>query len=89
MLLLQADDEASVKRVIEKVNAGVKQPFYFDNDSKPTVVSMSVGVAFYPQTSRNLHELIKLADIAMYKAKQNKIASPNDYLIFAAPETRI
>ena len=89
MLLLQADDEASVKRVIEKVNAGVKQPFYFDNDSKPTVVSMSVGVAFFPQTSRNSHELIKLADIAMYKAKQNKIASPNDYLIFAAPETRI
>ena len=36
MLLLQADDEESVKRVIEKVNAGVKQPFYFNNDSKPT-----------------------------------------------------
>ena len=83
MLLLQADDEESVKRVIEKVNAGVKQPFYFNNDSKPTVVSMSVGVAFYPQTSRNLHALIKLADIAMYKAKQNKISAPDDYLIFA------
>ena len=83
MLLLQADDEASVKRVMEKVNAGIKQPFYFNDESKPTVVSMSVGVAFYPQTSRNLHALIKLADMAMYKAKQNKIASPDDYLIFA------
>ena len=83
MLLLQADDEESVKRVIEKVNAGVKQPFYFNNDSKPTVVSMSVGVAVYPKTSSNMHALIKLADIAMYKAKQNKIASPDDYLIFA------
>lgn len=83
MLLLQADDEESVKSVIEKVNTGVKQPFYFNNDSKPTVVSMSVGVAFYPQTSRNLHALIKLADIAMYKAKQNKISAPDDYLIFA------
>ena len=47
---------------------------------------MSVGVAFYPQTSRNLHALIKSADIAMYKAKQNKIAAPDDYLFFAAPE---
>jgi len=83
MLLLQADDEASVKRVMEKVNAGIKQPFYFNDESKPTVVSMSVGVAFYPQTSRNLHALIKLADIAMYKAKQNKVSAPDDYLIFA------
>lgn len=83
MMLLQADDEESVKSVIEKVNTGVKQPFYFNNDSKPTVVSMSVGVAFYPQTSRNFHALIKLADIAMYKAKQNKISAPDDYLIFA------
>lgn len=83
MLLLQADDEASVQKVVDKVNAGVKQPFYFNNDSKPTVVSMSVGVAFYPQTSRNLHALIKLADIAMYKAKQNKVSAPDDYLIFA------
>ena len=65
------------------MNAGVKQPFYFNNDSKPTVVSMSVGLAVYPKTSSNMHALIKLADIAMYKAKQNKVASPDDYLIFA------
>ena len=83
MLLLQADDEKSVQRVVEKVNTGVKQPFYFNNETKPTVVSMSVGVAFYPETSRNLHALVKLADIAMYKAKQNKVSAPDDYLIFA------
>lgn len=87
VLLLQAEDEESVHKVIEKVNQGVKQPFYFNDDTKPTVVSMSVGVAFYPQTSRNKHALIKLADIAMYKAKQNKIVAPNDYLIFAQSET--
>lgn len=86
VLLLQAEDETSVQKVIEKVNNGVKQPFYFNNDTKPTVISMSVGVAFYPQTSSNTHALIKLADIAMYKAKQNKIAAPEDYLIFAHSE---
>ncbi len=88
VLLLQADDEESVQNVIEKVNNAVKQPFYFNGDTTPTVVSMSVGVSFYPQTSSNLHALIKLADIAMYKAKQNKIAAPDNYLIFAEPETR-
>jgi len=45
-----------------------------------------VGVAFYPRMSRNMNTLIKLADIAMYKAKQNKVAAPDDYLMFAEPE---
>lgn len=86
VLLLHAEDEASVKTVISKVNDGVKKPFYFNNDTTPTIVSMSVGVAFYPRMSTNMNALIKLADIAMYKAKQNKIAAPDDYLIFAQPE---
>ncbi|MDO6694969.1 diguanylate cyclase [Aliiglaciecola sp. 3_MG-2023] len=86
VLLLQAEDEASVKTAIAKVNDGVKQPFYFNHDKTPTVVSMSVGVAFYPRMSNDMNTLIKLADIAMYQAKQNKVAAPDDYLIFAQPE---
>jgi diguanylate cyclase (GGDEF)-like protein/PAS domain S-box-containing protein len=86
VLLLQAEDEKAVETVISKVNEGIKQPFYFNDDTTPTVVSMSVGVAFYPRMSRNMNTLIKLADIAMYKAKQNKVAAPDDYLMFAEPE---
>ena len=86
VLLLQAEDEKAVETVISKVNKGIKQPFYFNDDTTPTVVSMSVGVAFYPRMSRNMNTLIKLADIAMYKAKQNKVAAPDDYLMFAEPE---
>jgi diguanylate cyclase (GGDEF)-like protein/PAS domain S-box-containing protein len=87
VLLLQAEDEESVKTAISKVNDGVKKPFYFNNEQTPTVVSMSVGVAFYPSMSQDMNSLIKLADIAMYKAKQNKIAAPEDYLIFAQPDS--
>lgn len=83
LLLLHAEDEVSVEKAISKVNRGVKQPFYFNDDITPTVVSMSVGVAFFPQMSRNMQALIKLADIAMYKAKQNKVSAPDDYLMFA------
>lgn len=86
VLLLQAEDEVSVEKVIAKVNEGVKQPFFFNNNEKPTIVSMSVGVSFYPHTSNDIDALIKLADIAMYKAKQNKISAPDDYLIFAESE---
>ena len=83
VLLLHAEDKASVKSAIEKVNNGVKQPFYFNDDPEPTYISMSVGVAFFPRMSDDMSTLIKLADIAMYKAKQNKIAAPDDYLFFA------
>ena len=86
VLLLQAEDEESVKTAIAKVNDAIRKPFYFNNETTPTIITMSVGVSFYPRMSRDISTLIKLADIAMYKAKQNKIAAPNDYLIFAQPE---
>lgn len=41
----------------------------------PTV---SIGVSIYPQHSRNLDELVDLADQALYEAKQS---SPNQYCI--------
>ncbi|MEC7358955.1 MAG: sensor domain-containing diguanylate cyclase [Pseudomonadota bacterium] len=88
VLLLQAEDEVSVKRAIEKVNDGVKQPFYFNGDPEPTFISMSVGVSFFPAMSDDMNTLIKLADIAMYKAKQNKVSAPNDYLFFADSASR-
>lgn len=83
VLLLQADDEASVTKAITKVNEAVKQPFFFGEESTPTYVSMSVGVAFFPAMTSNMNALIKLADVAMYKAKQNKVSAPDDYLFFA------
>lgn len=85
VLLLHADDEASVTKAITKVNEAVKQPFYFENDNNPTFVSMSVGVAFFPSMTSDMNTLIKLADVAMYKAKQNKVSAPEDYLFFAEP----
>jgi GGDEF domain-containing protein len=33
----------------------------------------------------DMNTLIKLADVAMYKAKQNKVSAPEDYLFFAEP----
>ena len=66
VLLLQAEDEESVKTAISKVSDGVKKPFYFNNETTPIVITMSVGVAFYPRMSRDINTLIKLADIAMY-----------------------
>jgi predicted signal transduction protein with EAL and GGDEF domain len=33
-------------------------------------ISLSIGIAIYPEHSDNIEELIKYADIAMFKAKE-------------------
>lgn len=87
VLLLLAEDRDSVIKVITKVDKGIKQPFYFDTEGTATTISMSAGVSFYPHTSTSMERLIKLADIAMYQAKQNKVRAPDDYLIFATEDS--
>ena len=87
VLLLLAEDRDSVVKFITKVDKGIKQPFYFDTEGTATTISMSAGVSFYPHTSPSMERLIKLADIAMYQAKQNKVSAPDDYLIFATEDS--
>ncbi|BAF70863.1 putative bifunctional diguanylate cyclase/phosphodiesterase [Nitratiruptor sp. SB155-2] len=41
-------------------------------DDRPITVQMSIGIALFPQDAKNANELLKAADIAMYKAKEKK-----------------
>ena len=43
----------------------------FEVLSSTLMVSASIGVSLYPAHGRDMEELIKLADIAMYQAKEN------------------
>jgi len=51
----------------------------YDIDDKEFRIGMSVGVSKYPQDSKNIEELLSLADTAMYKAKKRK----NSYCYFS------
>ncbi|WP_076560616.1 diguanylate cyclase [Salimicrobium flavidum] len=41
----------------------------YDFDEVSTYISASIGVSLYPEDGTSLVQLLKIADIAMYKAK--------------------
>ncbi|MBZ0105544.1 MAG: EAL domain-containing protein [Sulfuricella denitrificans] len=60
----RAADAASVS---EKIMLGLERPFYLAG--KELYISASIGISLYPSDGRNVQELMKHADAAMYLAK--------------------
>ncbi|MFA9217448.1 MAG: putative bifunctional diguanylate cyclase/phosphodiesterase [Sphingomonadaceae bacterium] len=69
IFLLQGDDVAALPRVAQKILDIVSEPFAIEEHELS--VSASVGVAVYPRDGGDLETLVRCADAAMYRAKQN------------------
>lgn len=54
---------------VEKVRTSLLAPF--DVNKTEITISASLGIALYPQDGKDSAELLKCADTAMYKAKEN------------------
>ena len=63
---LKNPENASI--LAEKILAILKEPIYIDNHQ--LYVSGSIGISMYPEDSRDAQSLLKYADTAMYKAKE-------------------
>ncbi len=61
----------------EHLLASVIDPFPLNDSS--IYINISIGIAIYPEHGRNINELLRCADIAMYKAKEN---GGNCYIIY-------
>ena len=59
----------SVRHVMEKILAAVGQPWVIDQGEFQ--VSCSIGVALHPEDGQDAQALLKHADSAMYRAKDN------------------
>lgn len=68
-LLLHNCDENGVELVVERILENARRPFNVDGNL--LVADLSIGVAFYPKHGKNLAELLRHADLAMYQAKQS------------------
>lgn len=68
-LLLHNCDEHGIELVVERLLENVKRPFKVGENT--LVADLSIGAAFYPKNGKNLTELLRHADTAMYQAKQN------------------
>jgi len=69
LLLPQIDSPEDAAKLASKVIDSIKQPFQFEQNE--LYVTTSVGVAIYPDDSIDAQALLKYADIAMFRAKED------------------
>lgn len=67
-LIIQSKRILNTFQYIERIRESISQPFQIQNTSIFT--SASFGIATYPKDGKNSNDLLKNADIAMYKAKE-------------------
>ncbi|MFT5813925.1 MAG: diguanylate cyclase (GGDEF)-like protein [Psychroserpens sp.] len=58
-----------VNMIGNRILKSLQEPFYIDGQRINCTVS--IGAALYPNDADSRHQLVKCADIAMYRAKQN------------------
>ncbi|MBW4082099.1 ABC transporter substrate binding protein [Paenibacillus sp. S150] len=77
ILFKDVDGYDEVISYAESLVQGFKEPFELNASS--VYISASIGIARYPENGGNAEELLKNADIAMYKAKE---AGRGTYLVY-------
>ncbi len=69
VLLLPQADQAGALQVADKVLVAFRQPF--DVAGHALQVTISIGIALYPHDGADFAELLKNADTALYRVKQD------------------
>ncbi|NVD07713.1 diguanylate cyclase [Vibrio sp. JPW-9-11-11] len=60
-----------VARKVEQIQQAIHRPIHFND--RTLQVSVSIGVSYYPDDSKNKETLMSLADEAMYRTKEQPI----------------
>ena len=67
MIMSNVDNKSDVIYVAEKIIASFRETF--DLPSTSIQITTSIGISIYPEDGRDPSELLKNADVAMYRAK--------------------
>jgi diguanylate cyclase (GGDEF)-like protein len=70
MVILPETDTAVAMNIAERLRAEVERQPFGINGGKTAGITVSIGVATYPQQVDSLEALVKAADDALYAAKQ-------------------
>ncbi|MFC7738565.1 EAL domain-containing protein [Roseomonas sp. GCM10028921] len=79
ILLPLTDDPGRAQALAKRLVASLSEPF--DLGSTEVKISLSVGVAFFPDDAVTAEDVLRAADIALYRAKENGRA---DFAFFHA-----
>jgi diguanylate cyclase (GGDEF)-like protein/PAS domain S-box-containing protein len=69
VILTDLQDYKFVESVAESLLENLSAPYHLDNNMG--FVSASIGITIFPNDGKNLEDLLKNADTAMYQAKEN------------------
>ena len=69
LVLVLVDDAAAAGYLAQKLLAVIGEPYEIDGHSLR--ITPSIGISMYPKDGNSFEELLKHADIAMYKAKES------------------
>jgi len=85
VLLEEVQDEIAVESVIRKLLTEAVRPYDLPGGAQARL-SASMGVSLFPDNAGDAGALVKLADAAMYSAKQ---AGKNGYCFYSSTDTPI
>jgi len=63
------DDETCVTKIAQRILESIKKPVHIDGISH--LIGTSIGISFFPHDSEFPDELIRMADVALYQAKDD------------------
>lgn len=69
VILTELSDASDIGRIAQNIVDTLTKPYSIKN--RESYISASIGIALYPEDARNVSDLLKNADQAMYQAKQN------------------
>lgn len=70
LMIENVKSEEKILRFLDRIRTAMSQPFEVEHHIIP--ISLSIGIAMYPDNGTTCKELIKNADIAMYQAKEQE-----------------
>lgn len=70
--------------ILSRISSAIAQPFTIDNGIT-VQVSASIGVALYPEISGGADELVRMADRALYRAKNEKASRTQSWRFHLEP----
>ena len=73
-----------VSKLAQKILKILVQPIHVDGNE--LYISCSIGISLYPQDNTNAHNLVKYADAAMYKAKEE---GRNNFQFYSSEMTQL
>jgi diguanylate cyclase (GGDEF)-like protein len=74
ILLCQNTDAADARRIAESIRSSLAEAAPFTADGRRLPLSVSCGLAVYPQMVATQHELLAMADMNLYEAKLDGVA---------------